>query len=297
MLWVVNGLIYGFFTAVYMLFNQHYKMNGYVLGMWRGFGICVLFLPMLMFYPVPKELHYWLLLIVQGICIGVYDSHIFFASAKFGAGPASRFMAVTVLLTTFAWWLLTPKKFLLLLAQDDVTITLFLTLCGFSFCYWQMFKSKVSQAVALYTLPAVLALAIMSIITKYIATEAHCLGQGLTYYLTISTFVSGVYNMVLYARQQNPNEWHGIVTQKTIKSGVLLVLFSSVLIIAKTMALRIAPNPGYVTALLLLAPVFIYVLNRQNKINDTISVSAGFAMIFFLTLLVSVVNGDYGINE
>ena len=69
------------------------------------------------------------------------------------------------------------------------------------------------------------------------------------------------------------------------------------LIVAKTMALRLAPNPGYVTALLLIAPLFIYVLNRQNNVTDTLSVKAGFAMIFFLILLVLAVNGGDGIPE
>lgn len=300
MLWVVNGLIYGFFTAIYMLFNQHYKINGYILGIWRGFGIFALFLPLLFLYPVPRDWHYWLLLIVQGLCIGIYDSHIFFASAKFGAGPTSRFMTVTVLLTTFAWWLLTPQKFLSLLSKGDIVITLVLILCGFSFCYWQMFEEKVSKAVAVYTLPAVMALSVMSIITKYIATEAHSLGQGLTYYLTVSTFVSGLYNLCLYyqsEKKKTTNADDKIISQKTLKSGILLIGFSSVLIVAKTMALRIAPNPGYVTALLLVAPLFIYVLNYRYKIKDNISVEAGFAMIFFLTLLVLVVNGDYGVME
>ena len=77
----------------------------------------------------------------------------------------------------------------------------------------------------------------------------------------------------------------------------MLILFSSMLIVAKTMALRIAPNPGYVTALLLIAPVFIYLLNKHNNIADTLSVQAGFAMIFFLVLLVLVVNGNYGVFE
>ncbi|MBR1600309.1 MAG: hypothetical protein IJ677_01880, partial [Alphaproteobacteria bacterium] len=75
-----------------MLFNQHYKLNGYVLGIWRGFGICLLFTPFLFFIEFPKDIKYWELLITQGICIGIYDSRIFFASAKFGAGPTSRFM-------------------------------------------------------------------------------------------------------------------------------------------------------------------------------------------------------------
>ena len=300
MLWVTNGLIYGFFTAIYLLFNQHFKINGYVLGIWRGFGICLIFLPCLLFYPVPHNGGYWLLLITQGLCIGIYDSHVFFASAKFGAGPTSRFMAVTVLLTTFGWWLLTPDKFIRLLEQGNVVITLILVLSGFSYCYWQMLDSRVSKAAALYTLPAVLALAAMSIITKYIAVQAHSLGQGLTYYLTVSTFVSGCYNLLLYTRQMRQNKQHrfkNIVSPKNRRIGCVLVAFSSLLIIAKTMALRIAPNPGYVTALLLVAPVFVYALNRNYKIADTISVKAGFAMMFFLILLVLVVNGNYGVTE
>lgn len=300
MLWVANGLIYGFFTAIYLLFNQHFKINGYVLGIWRGFGICAVFLPCLFFYPIPREISYWMLLIMQGLCIGIYDSHIFFASAKFGAGPTSRFMAVTVLLTTFGWWLLTPNKFLELLQQGNLVITLILILSGFSYCYWQMLDSHVSRAAALYTLPAVLALAAMSIITKYIAVQAHSLGQGLAYYLTVSTFISGLYNYILYRRMLRKiktGQPRSIISARMRRIGCLLVTFSSLLIIAKTMALRIAPNPGYVTALLLVAPVFVYALNRNYKIADTISVKAGFAMMFFLALLVLVVNGDYGVNE
>lgn len=76
-----------------------------------------------------------------------------------------------------------------------------------------------------------------------------------------------------------------------------MVAFSAALITAKTLALRVAPNPGYVTALLLVAPIFVYVLNRTRKILDDVSVKAGFSMIFFLLLLILLVNGDYGITD
>ncbi len=297
MLWVVNSLIYGFFTAIYMLFNQHYKLDGYMLGIWRGFGICLLFAPFLFCFPVPQDYRYWALLITQGLCIGIYDSHIFFASARFGAGPTSRFMAVTVLLTTFLWWLLTPQQFMMLWQQENVVMTLFLVLCGFTFCYWQMWRQEVSREAAKYTIAAVIALAVMSVITKYIAIESHSLEQGLIYYLTVSTFVSGCYNLCRYRQQYGQFDMALICSQSMLKKGMWLVLFSTVLIVAKTMALRIAPNPGYVTALLLTAPLFIFALNRYNKVEDNVSVTEGFAMIFFLVLMVCVINGDYGIAE
>jgi len=300
MLWVFYSLVYGVFTAIYMLFNQHYKINGYILGIWRGFGICALFLPLLFTVSPPHQPHYWLLLAIQGVCIGIYDSNIFFNSARFGAGPTSRFMAVTVLLTAFIWWLLTPQKFLLLFQKTKVITLLMFILCGFTFFYWQMLKDEVSRQVAAHTLPAVLALSAMSIITKYIADFGNSVCQGIFYYLTVSTFISGLYNLSLYLlnnRQQKIIALKLIIAPKMYKISIYLVSFSSVLIAAKTLALRLAPNPAYVVALLLVAPLFIYLFNRHRKIADNLSVHAGFAMIFFLLLLVILVNGNFGITD
>lgn len=300
MLWVFLSLVYGIFTAIYMLFNQHYKINGYILGIWRGFGICALFLPLLFVVAIPNQPHYWILLAIQGVCIGVYDSNIFFNSARFGAGPTSRFMAVTVLLTAFIWWLLTPQKFFGLLQNGKIMSVLMFILCGFTFFYWQMLQNEVSRQVAKATMPAVLALAAMSIITKYIAESGNSVYQGLFYYLTVSTFISGIYNLLLYLwqnRKLKATALRQIIAPKMHRIGAYLITFSSVLIAAKTLALRLAPNPAYVIALLLIAPLFIYLFNRNQKIADNISVKAGFAMIAFLLALIILVTGNFGITD
>ena len=302
MLWVIDGLVYGFFTAIYTLFNQHYKLNGYVLGIWRGFGISLAFMPFLYFFPVPESAYYWFLLIFQGLLIGVYDSHLFFASADFGAGPTSRFMAITALVTTFLWWFLTPEQFEHLLGNGTVFISLILVLFGFTVSYWQMVQSPVSQKLVRYILPAVFALAGMSIATKEIAVHSQSGVWGaITYYLVVALFVSGCYNLFFYFRTQKKHVFKQFVAdvfnRRTVWPGIYMVAFSAALITAKTLALRVAPNPGYVTALLLVAPIFVYVLNRTRKIPDDVSVKAGFSMIFFLLLLILLVNGDYGITD
>lgn len=283
------------------MFNQHYRINGYVLGIWRGFGIAFLFLPFLFFFPVPQSTYYWGLLIFQGYLIGVYDSHLFFAAARFGAGPTSRFMAATTLITVFLWWCLTPKAFLQLLDKGNIFITLLLILCGFTFCFWQMIRAEVSLKAARYLTPALFALSGMSIITKYIALGGASVWQALAYYLTVATFTSGCYNLLHYLRTETEltlrQKIREIFSFRLLKIALLLIAFSAVLITAKTMALRLAPNPGYVTALLLTSPVFVFCLNRYSKVPDNISVREGFAMIFFLLLLVLLVNGNYGIDD
>ncbi|MBP3546720.1 MAG: hypothetical protein J6K16_06300 [Alphaproteobacteria bacterium] len=300
MLWIINGLIYGFFTAIYTIFNQHYKLNAYLLGIWRGFGISFLFLPFCFLFTPQTSAFYWLLLIVQGIMIAVYDSHLFFASAKYGAGPTSRVMALTAMATTIFWWILTPENFKYVINDGTTVITIILLLFGFTVSYWYMIKSPVSYELASYMLPAILSLSGMSIATKEIAMRGSSVGAAVVYYLTVATFVSGVVNSYWYIKQQRPDIkefFQQVFAPRVTKAGIYIIGFSTALITAKTLALRIAPNPGYVTALLLTAPVFVFFLNKYNKIPDNISIKAGFAMIGFLLALLLLVTGDYGVVD
>ena len=300
MLWIINGLVYGFFTALYTLVNQRNKINGYVLGIWRGFGISLLFLPFLFFLPLQTSAYNWFLLIFQGWMIGIYDSHLFFASANYGAGPTSRVMAVSALVTTLIWWIFTPSLFFDLVANDNAFITLIIVLFGFTVSYWYMIKDRVSRDLAEYMAPAVFALAAMSIATKEIAMMGQNVWANIAYYLVVATFVSGCYNTMMYIKKEHPGFrgfFSNVFAPKVVKVGIYVVSFSAALIASKTMAMRMAPNPGYVVALLLTAPIFVFVLNKYTKVPDNVSLKAGFAMLFFLVLLLLIVNGDWGIID
>ena len=297
MLWIINGLVYGFFSALYTMVNQDRKFNGYILGIWRGYGIALVFLPFLFFLPVQTSAYNWFLLIFQGWLIGIYDSHLFFASADFGAGPTSRVMAVTALVTTFLWWILTPHLFLSLVNNGTVFITLLLVLFGFTVSYWYMIKSPVSKAVTIYIIPAILALAGMSIATKEIAMMGQNVWANIAYYLVVATFVSGVYNTIFYIKHEKPGFrefFAAVFDRKVVDTGIYIVSFSAALIAAKTMAMRIAPNPGYVVTLLLTAPVFVYAMNKYKKVPDNVSIRAGFMMLMFVAAIMIIVSGNFG---
>lgn len=300
MLWVINGLIYGFFMALYTLVNQKHKFNGYVLGVWRGFGIALIFFPFLFVVPLQTDWRNWSLLIIQGILIGVYDSHIFFASARYGAGVTSRLLVLSVLVTTAIWWGLTPQLFVKLLHNESVFITLLLALFGFCVCYWYVMKSKITRDAFFYMIPAILSLAGMSVATKEIATMGQDVWDNILYYLVVSTFISGIYNCFLLLKQKQFNialATRMIFAKEIVATGIFIVGFSAALIAAKTMAMRLSPNPGYVVALLLTAPIFVYLLTRNSKASGGFTEKAGFAMLFFLILIMLLVNGNFNIVD
>lgn len=300
MVWVIDGLIYGFFMALYTLVNQEYKINGYLLGVWRGFGISIVFFPFIYFLPVPTNAYYWGLLILQGWMMGFYDSHLFFSSANYGAGPTSRIMALAALVTTIIWWLITPSEFLKLYNDGTLFITLILILFGFTISYWYMIKDQVSKAVLLYMAPVVLAFSGMSIITKAIAIHGNNVWVSVLYYLVVVTFVSGCYNTYFYIKREKVGFIKfikNVFAWNVVKAGAYVISFSAALIVAKTLSLRESPNPGYVVALVLTSPIFVFWINKYHKIPDDVSVKAGFSMIFCLVLLLLLVNGNYGVLD
>ena len=300
MLWIINGLVYGFFMALYTLVNQRHKFNGYVLGVWRGFGISILFLPFLFLVPLQTDIKNWILLIIQGILIGIYDSHIFFSSARYGASVTSKLLVLSVLITTLMWWVITPNLFLDLVKEENVFITLLLTLFGFCVCYWYMLKSRITQHAFFYMMPAVFALAGMSVATKEIATMGQDVWDNILYYLVVSTFISGIYNYMLLVKNKHGNSElvnKMIFNGEVIKVGIYIIAFSAALIAAKTMAMRLAPNPGYVITLLLTAPIFVYLLSSEQKNKSNVSEKAGFAMLFFLFLIMMLLVNNFNITD
>ena len=76
--WILLSLLYAVTNAMYMTFNGKHHFNGYVLGVWRGFGISLLVSPLLFTVPLDIAADYFLILVMQGIMIGIYDSHFIF---------------------------------------------------------------------------------------------------------------------------------------------------------------------------------------------------------------------------
>lgn len=235
---------------------------------------------------------------------------ICFCLGKYGSHASSGFMATCVLITVFLWWGIDFSELAALMRTPSRLITLMLILSGFSVSYWQMMKVRVSRAAEEYLYPAVFALALMSIATRYIALNGGTAYAGVVYYLTVACFVSGVYNAVMFVRQKTPPlqqplsspppgspHQAPVLPENTSAApsklelllaplphwqGAWLIAFSTVLIAAKTLALRLAENPGYVIAMLLLSPMFAEVLNTGRV---RLRPSVILVLVFLLLLL------------
>ena len=292
MTWVITCLFYGLFMSFYTYINQKYKLNGYILGMWRGFGIMLVTFPIIFVEPFYFDPIYFILLTVQGLFIGYFDSRVFMASARFGAGGTSRTLVFSIVISTILWWILHPADFLVLWQRPWILLGIIAALSGTIISYLFITKDPFSKQLIKFMMPAVVVWSLMSTVNKEIMLR-HQLETGIGYYLVYSMFISGLYNLYIYASQGRMTKnrvLKEVFAPKVVQASFMLILFSIALIIAKSISLAYTPNTGYVNALSLTSPLWIILFNHYFKEKDLVSVRAGLVLIislFFLTILAS----------
>ncbi len=292
MTWVITGLFYGLFMSFYTYINQKYKLNGYILGMWRGFGIMLVTFPIIFVEPFYFDPIYFILLTVQGLFIGYFDSRVFMASARFGAGGTSRTLVFSIVISTILWWILHPADFLVLWQRPWILLGIIAALSGTIISYLFITKDPFSKQLITFRMPAVVVGSLVSTVNKEIMLR-HQLETGIGYYLVYSMFISGLYNLYIYASQGRMTKnrvLKEVFAPKVVQASFMLILFSIALIIAKSISLAYTPNTGYVNALSLTSPLWIILFNHYFKEKDLVSVRAGLVLIislFFLTILAS----------
>ena len=66
MTWILLSLLYAVTNAVYTTYNETRNFNGYVLGIWRGFGISLLVAQLLFTVPPVSRHHITSFLLFRG---------------------------------------------------------------------------------------------------------------------------------------------------------------------------------------------------------------------------------------
>ena len=293
MLWVITGLFYGLFMSFYTYINQNNKINGYILGLWRGFGVAFVCFPLILITPFEFDFSFFALLLVQGLLTGFYDSRLFFSSARFGAAGTSRVLVLSILISMTLWWSMHPAAFVTLWNRPFILSGIGSSVSLTIISYLIMLKTPMTRQLLFYMMPAVIVWSLMSSLTQIIM-QKHTLAEGIVYYLFYVTLISGFYNLFFYLKTVRPTRekfLQQVFNQKVMYIGFLVVLFSALLIVSKSISLNYTPNTGYVNALSLTSPLWIMFYNHMinhkdydSPITSLLMITGVFLMSIFANL-------------
>lgn len=290
MFWFVYAILFAFFDAGTLTVNQRYRVDGYMLAAWRGFGVSLCALPFLFFVNLPIEWSFWLRAAMQGIFTGFLTSRLYNSVALFGAGATSRILVLSIVISALMWWGLHPEDFTALARNPALLIGIIASLAAAIYGYLRMSDHARSQGIVGYMALAVIVAAIISVNRKSLMALDGFLA-GNTIYFLVSMFVSGVYNSLAYfiKTKCSIREFFAVATEiRSVKSGGIIALLSALSLFFCDYALSEAPNPAYVNAITLSSPLWVLVYNRFTGYKNNFRKSGLAIMLISTAILIAL---------
>lgn len=287
MLWLAAGILFAVFNAGTMLVSQKYKIDGVLMSGLRGVGVAAIYSPAAFFVPFPESPEFWALIVLEGVLSSFFNSRLYASAARFGAGTTSRISMLAVPIGLVMWWIIMPKRFFELEGAPLVFAGLAVSMAAICLSFYKMSSGGGAMRGQLaFLTPAVVVLAVMMIVRK-VAMEAVAFESAAVYYPLCAIFLSGAINLTVFALHSGGAKLVGALSSKRIiTAGILMSAVSSATIFFGNLSALYVPNPAYLSALSLTAPLWIMVADKFLGVPDKVDSRWLAAMLLSICALI-----------
>lgn len=254
--WWLTALLTGFVNAGYIYVNQIYKMNGMLLMLYRGFVVALIMLPAVLLSAPITDWRFYLFCILQGGIIAFNDYRFFRATKAFGAEVSGSIHPLSVSLMFVLWLLVTPSQLWYFAEHYWRFAAVVLCLGGIIAAVLRLRNAKASRRALGYLLPVLAVLACGDIVNKKaMQYGAENLFSAVVYYSFVTGIVCGLCSLAVYLHRRRPLA--PVFEKRNLLRGSVVAVMVIVLMIFKNVSMYLTPNPAYVSAIILLYPLWI----------------------------------------
>ena len=285
--WWAHGLIASFCVTGFLLVNQHFRMRASTLLLWRGFGVAIAFAPLALAVPWPTNPVFYMATGTAGVIATFFDKYIIESSGRFGAGVTSRLLSLGVWVTFFMYLLINPEHAEQLMAHPQKTAGIFgAMLLGVGAVFFLRNDALSKQAIV-FLAPALALVGFIDLINKLAMNASENPLSGAFVYGFLTSLTIGV-GTVIRRRffEEKRLDFKQCFAKEVFWGGVLMVVFMTVAMINKNIAMFFTPNPAYVGILALSSPLWIVFYNKWVGHEDKTNVWAGFLFVLSAILLI-----------
>lgn len=264
--WWLGGFLTSFLMAWMFIVNQHFKAPAKDLMVWRGYGLFLCMVGPACYYGWPTSPSFYLCAVIGGLLASCLDRMIFHASSLYGGGVVSRILPASIWVSFLAWTVLSSSYRHSLFENPLIAGAIVLCLIGTWIGISNMRKVALHRAAILYLLPAILMLAAVDVLFKLALTD-----EGIHGVFSLSAILAltvGLSQTLFMVSRKQSYDFKSIFTGQTLKAGLSLCVVMSFFPLTKNIAMGQTPNPAYITAMGLMAPIWVIVWNKFLKVQD-----------------------------
>lgn len=246
-LWAVFGAWSAILSTALLLLQDRLKADGFALAIWVKVTAVLVTLPFIIVHGLPHNPLFFVMLGIGAVMYTISDVVFFRAVAKVGAGPVSRILPCSVILSFLLWFLVQPSLLDKYLASPMPSALILIVLCIWAYCATHLKKCAVTMQAVRALWFTLFAATVGPILAKTITGYAD-IGQGPYSYV----FCEGIMMITIwggYYLLRRPIPINVLFSRHSCTSGMIVGCVSAMMVISNITAYYYIDNPAYVPAI------------------------------------------------
>jgi hypothetical protein len=284
MIWAVFGILHSIFRAAFAEVNRIFRVDGTQLCFWNAIFGMVFMLPFLPFieWGLPIFLYVTALIVGLVFTAGALMQLILTAQKK--ARVTSMHVPIEVFVAFIIWFFMMPDVLSDLLSSPQKISLLGLGYILSTIGLMRIRKNDMGVAELFAVLPGALSLGAAAVLIKLVIPAYMLPHAAFTFVLISYAIMALLLGFVLLLRKEADKS---LFNTELIHAGSLAGIFSASAFICFIYALAYVSNPAYPVILLMLVPVWLMILHKIKKVEDTASPQAAIVIILGAAFLIA----------
>lgn len=284
-MWLIFALFLSFATAAFSAINRSFKMEGFRLNFYRMAWSFVLMTPFVLLLDWPAPSLFYAAAIMHGIAMVIGSAVVLNMASRHNGRVASMFIPVQIFVAFMLWVAVSPDMWDIYVFQPTNLIYVALPFALMTYCLFNMRQTDASFRLFLQIAPIGVMYAFADLFAKFALTDVSFWTTIIYLYLAFgSGLLCATPFLFIPALRIKPQE--PLLVPKMLKGAFYLSIAGIIGFGSFLVALKLSPNPAYVTAISTLAPVWIMLYHKHYNIPDEGDKRTALLMVLSAIMLV-----------
>ena len=281
--WAFFAFALSFTMAFFSESNRHFKLDGFRLNFWRMCMALVILTPITFYIDWPAPSLFYPVAVLAGVVMVISHALRFNMAAKHNGRVATLYMPVQAFLAFFLWVLTDSNSLAQYLEHPIQALVVLACLFAVTGAMFTIRQNDASWQAFLTVAPIGVMFAVMDVLAKTVLMDIDVMRSGVAYILVATSSAVVVSAAFLSMRR---HRWRSMTPPGMFKAASVLSVTGLIGFFCFINAVSRAPNPGYVAAVVMLAPVWLMIYHKLTGVKDDASPLSGLIMIIAAIVLV-----------
>lgn len=284
--WALYAILHSLCRAFFVETNRIYKLDSWQLTFMQALFGFVVMLPLVPFMVWPSDPRFYFAGVVVALITAVgYMIQLGLAAQKTGR-VSGMYMPLEAVTATVVWVLVMPAALEIHLQNVMLSLGVMAALALTTIGMYRIRETDMSWQTFLVVAPVGVTYAVSGIATKIVMPETSIIPVVLTYCFVGFTTMAVVLGAVLLAKRKATA---AMLEKNALRGGLLTGGFSVIGSFCFVASVAMAPNPGYVSILAMLLPVWLMLFHKAMGLADNAArvpaaiLLAGVVLLLFVT--------------